>query len=64
MHTDFEKIVAELMKMERLGICSLCGEHSKKLFLRTFNLDDRYFAGWVCEQCADAIDTTREVVSG
>lgn len=64
MQTDFEKIVDELTKIRRLGICSLCGEHSKKLFLRTFNLDDRYFAGWVCEQCADTIDATREVVSG
>ena len=64
MPTNYDDIIDELKNIWRLGICSLCGEHTTHLTLKIFNIGDRYFAGWVCEQCEDSIDAKREVVSG
>ena len=54
---DMGKLADELLKNGETGICVGCGKWKSGLAVRSWPREERYYAGWLCEDCRKEMGT-------
>ena len=54
---DMSKLADELLNNGETGICAGCGKWKSGLAVRSWPREERYYAGWLCEDCRKEMGT-------